>query len=156
MFSRIASVKWRWLLIPLGLLSLYPLYLVGLLGWILLAEVLIPRPRAAEIDRVERALAPIACIGPLDQWNRTYFYGVSDARRGTATSPAPRDRTRIEFRHYLGVGGHLESRRRVSTHEAVSYTFRHFNFKMRGVHGSYDLSTGKVEHECWEESGDDY
>ena len=157
--ARVLSVKgfkWRWLLIPLGLLSLYPLYWVGLLGWMYLAPMLVPRPRAAELDRVERALAPIACIGPLDQWDRTYFYGVSDPRRGTSTSPAPRDRSRIGFSYYLAVGGPFEKRRRVSTAEAVSNSLWHFDFKMRGVRGSYDLSTGKVEHECWEESGEDY
>ena len=61
----VKGFRWRWLLIPLGLLSLYPLYLVGLLGWMYLAPMLIPRPRAAEVDRVERALAPIACVAPL-------------------------------------------------------------------------------------------
>jgi len=50
----------------------------------------------------------------------------------------------------------FECRRRVSTAEAVSNSFWHFDFKMRGVDGSYDLSTGKAEQECWEESGDDY
>jgi len=99
----VKGVKWRWLLVPLGLASLVPLYWVGLLGWMYLAPMLIPRPRAAEIDRVERALAPIACIGPLDQWDRTYFYGVSDARRGTATSPAARDRNRIALAATLGL-----------------------------------------------------
>lgn len=152
----VKGFRWRWLLIPLGLLSLYPLYLVGVLGWILLAEALIPRPRAAEIDRVERALAPIACVAPLGQWDRTYFYDLSDAWPGTLRSPAPRDRNRVQFRYYLAVGGPFENRRRVSTAEAISNSFWHFDFKMRGVHGSYDLSTGKVEHECWEESGDDY
>jgi hypothetical protein len=152
----VKGFKWRWLLVPLGVASLVPLYWVGLGGWILLAEMLIPRPQAAEIDRVERALAPIACVGSLDQWDRTYFYGVSRARPGSTTSPAPRDRRRIEFRYYLALGGPFESRRRVSTSEAVSDTFRHFDFKMRGVNGGYDLSTGKVKHECREESGDDY
>jgi hypothetical protein len=152
----VKGFRWRWLLIPLGLLSLYPLYLVGLLGWMYLAPMLIPRPRAAEIDRVERALASIACVGSLDQWDRTYFYGVSNARQGTATSPAPRDRNRIAFSYKLAVGGPFEDRRRVSTAEAVHNSFWHFNFKMRGVNGVYELSTGALEHECWEESGDDY
>ncbi|MGQ3016648.1 hypothetical protein [Phenylobacterium sp.] len=133
-----------------------PLYWVGLLGWMLLAEVLIPRPRAAEIDRVERALAPIACVAPLDQWNRTYYYGVTGAWRGSTTPPARRDRNRVQFRYYLAVGEPFESGRRASTFEAVNNSLWHFDFKMRGVNGSYDLSTGKVEHECWEESGDDY
>ena len=150
------GVKRRWLLVPLGLAALVPLYWAGLLGWILLAEMLIPRPRAAEIERVERALAPIACVGPHDQWDRTYFYGVSRARQGTPTSPAPRDQGRGEFRYYLALGGPFESRRRVSTSEAVSNTFHHFNFKMRGVNGAYDLSSGTLQYECWESSGDDY
>jgi hypothetical protein len=56
----------------------------------------------------------------------------------------------------LAVGGQLENRRRVSTAEAVGNSFWHFNFKMRGVNGAYDLSTGTLEHECWESSGDEY
>lgn len=152
----VKGFRWRWLLIPLGLLSLYPLYLVGLLGWMYLAPMLIPRPRAAEVDRVERALASIACVAPLEQWDRTYFYEKSDARPGTLTSPAPRDRSRIGFSYYLAVGGPFENRRQVSTGEAVHNSRWHFDFKMRGVNGSYEISTGKVEHECWESSGDDY
>lgn len=142
----------RWILIAFGVVAIFLLSVVAGAGALFaFRDVMTPRPRAIEVDTIERRLAALPCVGALSQWQRTYYYDVQcwDCALATPVSHRPRNLDLIYIEYRQAELTTFEDRRVITTVENLDETFYHWSFETRGVSATYEPSSGRLIYECW-------
>jgi len=142
----------RWAVIALAVLAAIPVTLIAaVVGFFALKDAMTPRPRAIEVDEIERRLSKIPCVGPLHQWQRTYKYDIQCWECGSLVSPRPRNLDRIIVEYDQAGLADFEDRRIITSGESLglNVVLYHWNFETRGVSATYDISSDRLRYRCW-------
>lgn len=98
-----------------------------------------PVPKWREVDRLEQLLAKEACIGPLSEWDRKYFYKLSHP--SGYLLPPPRNPYVVGFIFdEAGVGDYRSVRRLGSLEDFMIYD----HAQRKYASGDYDIRTGRL------------
>ncbi len=100
-------------------------------------------PSSEDVDRLERSVAGRSCIGPLEHWQRHYWFPMGRDRRI--------DDRRIAFTYKEAGAYGFRARRIIENRSADSLIFDMDHRQYRVASGTFEATSGRVTigHRGW-------